>query len=72
MKQRFSELLEKMVNIEMTLKTARKKYDDKFSAKRNLEREISFLKNSSKEHDITIKLMQPLNRNPHQKPWWEG
>ena len=42
----------------MSLKNERKKYDDKFSAKRNMEREISFTTDSTKDRDGKIELIQ--------------
>ena len=42
----------------MSLKYERKKYDDKFSAKRNMEREISFITDSRKDRYGKIELIQ--------------
>ena len=42
----------------MSLKNERKKYDDKFSAKRNMEREISFITDSTKDRYGKIELIQ--------------
>ena len=69
MKERVSELQEERANIEMSLKTTRKKYDDEFSSKRKLEREISFSKVQRKSVIVQLNKCKkrPLNRNPHQK-----